>query len=185
MNAKKIAASAVLLGGLSACGTLLDLAEYDNIETELLEAEQTVPSDMPMSGGATFTGKALGGTLAYAGASEATHAYIGDATIDVAFAPGGGTVGGEITNLTGVGPRTSSVVNAPGSIDITAGVITGSNITATYTGDLSIGTDDLSLNGTLDGAFYGSGPDGVMLDSADGATVNGVPYLHGLYIVAN
>lgn len=186
MNAKKFVASAILLGGLSACGTLGQLVEYDTIETELWEAGYTPAADMPDSGGATYEGVALGGTLLFRGA-EVSHAYIGDASIDVAFTPTGGTVGGEVTNLTGAGPRSDGIVNVGGTIVIDGGVVNGSTLSADYAGDLTLDGDDIALDGTLSGDFYGQGaPVGVELWSGDDtATVNGVTYIHGLTIVAN
>lgn len=186
MKAMKIVASVILVGGLSACGTLGQLVEYDTIESELWEAGYTPAADMPSSGGATYQGVAIGGTQLFTGA-EVSHAYIGDATVDVAFTPTGGTVGGEVTNITGAGPRADSIVNVGGTIDITGGVITGSTVTAVYDGNLTLDGDNIDLGGTLNGDFYGQGtPIGVELWSgSDTATVNGAPYIHSLSIVAN
>ena len=117
MNAKKLVASAILLGGLSACGTLGDVIELGNISTELLEAGVTVPDDMPESGTANYTGKAAGFTYLYNGA-EASHLYISDASIDVAFTPAGGTLDGEVTNMTGFGRYSDDLVAVSGEVRI-------------------------------------------------------------------
>ncbi|MGH1368850.1 MAG: transferrin-binding protein-like solute binding protein [Maritimibacter sp.] len=176
----------ILALGLAGCGTISDVIVYSNLESDLQASGETPAEDMPKSGTATFTGKAIGGTFAASTSTEVTHAYIGDASLTAEFNALGGTMTGTVSNMTGAGPTESGISDVEGTIDISNGVIAGSSVSTTYSGDLTLNGQEISVAGNMDGDFYGAEAEGVLLSSGiNNATVDGDPYFHQLKIAAD
>jgi hypothetical protein len=113
-------------------------------------ASGTVTPSMPTAGGANFTGKA-GGTVV--GSQTGAEAFTGDVTMTAAFAPGGGTMQGQVNNIV-VG-----TTQVPLRLVLDAGAITGTSFGGTAGILTSAGAAIPGLTvsqSNYQGSFYGA-----------------------------
>ena len=109
----------------------------------------TLPSAIPTSGTATYTGTVFGSGSS--GGVGGEYFFAGNAQLSANFGPGGsGTVTSTFSGLSGQGQFVPAFT--PGNITGTETIAAGTNrFTGTVTGT-SLAT---ALTGTLNGAFYG------------------------------
>ena len=154
-----------LLVGLSACQK--SACDYTPDSNRILAADQmlsclntlpaTVPTAMPTSGSATYSGS-MAASVALAGG--VTDSLFGDASVTANFTGIGGSVAGNITNVisTTHGNLGSNLAIASGTI--ISNTVIGANINGTLTG---FGAETITLNGTLAGGFLGENAQAVTL----------------------
>ncbi len=154
-----------LVASVAGCAQIraVDYAlRYHSVSSDLADAVQTPAAQIPESGQATFDGVAI---LGLRNGVQAMG-LAGRAELNAAFAPGGGTISGEIRDFAGaeidpndlIASATARLGNmdiAQGTVAVTGGMITGNHFTANFNGDLTYDNSDLTVAGTMEGGFFG------------------------------
>lgn len=167
-----ILAGAALLMGCNTTttpGPVLTTLEAAQADLDRLDAlADTSAAAMPSSASATYTGKALGEMTDLS--SGASVIYWGDASLDVSFTSGGGTLSGQVTGFQGLG-SSGQVSDASGTLDLRSGTISGASADLAYSGALSVEGQALTMAGTLQGGFRGAAGDALVLNDSSGTAM--------------
>ena len=187
-------AALALLSGCAAIDTVGKAWTLSSIEADILGETETAA--MPDSGTATYDGVALIGVTEGAN----TMGLVGDATINATFTGAGGTLDGTLDNFVAAGVDPQAIMDSPlsevftvhtadGTVAITGGAIAGNAFTADFAGALTADGTPITVNGTMDGTFYGTTAelleamaslgDGNMTATLDGVAADGAT----LYLV--